>query len=164
MDLIQKIKEQGNQAGVLLNDILQTRVVFIVPREDSNNFLGPFISNGANFSWDFNSFEDIKALFENFNILQSIIVARSSSLNIHSNYTLQATYTRKLGTHTEIEKVFTSFDLDGVGSGDDYEPAITKRGVLITVFVDNNGKIDIEKTLNDGTVIGSTSVVKGTAN
>lgn len=161
MGLIQKIKEQGNQAGVLLNDLLQTRVVFIVPDKDSGNFLGPWIRQGGNFDWNFNSFEDIKALFENFNILQSIIVA-SSSLNKHSNYTLQATYTRKLDTYTEIEKVFTSFDLDGTGSGDDYEPAVTKRGVSITVLVDNNGKIDIEKTLNGGSVRGSTSVVKGT--
>lgn len=160
MDLIQRIKEQGNQASILLNDLLQTKIVFKVPDKNAYGFL-----NGTNnrFDWDFNSFEDIKALFENFDILQSIAIYASDRSHMH-NYALNYTYTEERGTHTIIEKIFTKLDLKGVGSGDDYEPAAVERSVSITVFVDNNSKIDIEKTLNEGSVKCSISVVKGTGN
>lgn len=160
MDLIQKIKEQGNQASILLNDLLQTKIVFKVPNIDEYEFLN---ATRRTFNWDFNSFEDIKALFENFDILQSIAIYISGRSHLY-NYALSYTYTEERGTHTMIEKIFTKLDLKGVGSGDDYEPATVERSVSITVFVDNNGKIDIEKTLNEGSVKGSISVVKGTEN
>lgn len=160
MDLIQKIKEQGNQASILLNDLLQTKIAFEVPNEDWYDFIN---ATKYIFNWDFNSFEDIKALFENFDILQSIAI-HSSDIERLYNYALSYTYTEERGTHTMIEKIFTKLDLKGVGSGDDYEPAAVERSVSITVFVDNNGKIDIEKTLNEGSVKGSISVVKGTVN
>lgn len=160
MDLTQKIKEQGNQASILLNDILQTKIAFKVPNENECGFLN---ASKYMFNWDFNSFEDIKALFENFDILQSIAIHTSDISRLY-NYALSYTYVEERGTHTLIEKIFTKLDLKGVGSGDDYEPAAVERSVSITVFVDNNGKIDIEKTLNEGSVKGSISVVKGTGN
>lgn len=160
MDLVQKIKEQGNQASVLLNELLQTKIVFKVPDNDVYRFLNG--SSGGSFNWSFNSFEDIKALFKNFNILQSIAICTTDRRHLH-NYALSYTYTEELDTHTKIEKTFTKFDLGGIGSGDDYEAAVTSKEVSIAVFV-KNGEIDIEKTLNEGSVKGSTYAVKGTGN
>lgn len=161
MDLIQKIKQQGNQASVLLNELLQTKIVFEVPDKDADRFLNAVVV-GSSFNWSFNSFEDIKALFKNFNILQSITIRTSDRSRLH-NYALSYTYTEELDTHTKIEKTFTKFDLRGIGSGDDYEAAVNSKEVSIAVFV-KNGEIDIEKTLNEGSVKGSIYAVKGTGN
>lgn len=155
MDLIQKIKEQGNQASVLLTD-LANRVVFNPPAKDLRDYFTN-VKHGKIFIWDWEFFQNLQGLLQNFDLIQNIKVI--DNLNQERVYYLKTTYVDS----TKIRKDFNFIEVGDVSSGDDSEAAVISYNLSLTAITDTSGKIDIERTLAEGSVNGSATVVRGTS-